>query len=413
MSGRKVAGCCVHVACLIYYLSHAKYNTIKEPAEHLNSIFVGMSQRNLPNEPKYIRKRRNSSFIETEQSNSISSDSDLYISDICSDSELINEEHQNKCEISEKKNRKNRQKKSINKKTCKKIPRKSHIANEAADKSNKVNETTQMSMSIEEIIARFKPHVPFWGGKINYRGNVVNVTNTCTIDNLLFAFWVASQIEISFMEHIPLLNQTETIKSIVSNINCLKWDEAKELWINNIIKYDKNIKDKTISLYGSESNRFISHISEYQNHILIQLCNSDCNLNKNVIIQDNCTKIYFKKIKGKVVKYSGFKGKCDNCRGNISCDILFENKPNFIYVESINSNILLSELTKLISIGGISYRFLCSTIHKNEHFFSVFEINNNLFKIDDLDQSFIHIDHKTKRNNIMKETTSVNFYCMI
>ena len=39
-----------------------------------------------------------------------------------------------------------------------------------------------------------------------------------------------------------------------------------------------------ISLYGSESNRFIKHINEYQKHILIQFCSSECYQNGNVII---------------------------------------------------------------------------------------------------------------------------------
>ena len=79
MSGRKMAGCCVHVACLIYYLSNAKYNTIKPPAEHLNSIFVDMSTSKAPNDPQYVRNHRKSKNIVEEQSILISSDARIFL----------------------------------------------------------------------------------------------------------------------------------------------------------------------------------------------------------------------------------------------------------------------------------------------------------------------------------------------
>jgi hypothetical protein len=108
---------------------------------------------------------------------------------------------------------------------------------------------------------------------------------------------------------------------IFSKTHNIKWDLAKELWIKNIIKYNENTKKNSISLFGSESDYFTRHISEYQNHRLIQLCSKNCNLNQNVIIQTNCDKIYFKKQKGNVILYSGFERKCKNCKENISCEI--------------------------------------------------------------------------------------------
>jgi hypothetical protein len=49
-----------------------------------------MSQRNPPNEPKYVRHSRNSSSIETEESINISRDSEL---DICSEPEILIENY--------------------------------------------------------------------------------------------------------------------------------------------------------------------------------------------------------------------------------------------------------------------------------------------------------------------------------
>ena len=148
---------------------------------------------------------------------------------------------------------------------------------------------------------------------------------------------------------------------------------------------------------------------------MIQFCNSGCFQNGNVIIQDNCDKIYLKKINKKVEIYSGFNGKCKNCKKNITCEILFDNNPNFLFLESINYNILFNELPKIITIRGIYYKLLCSTIHKNNHFTSIFLINDYIFKIDDLDQSFILLENyqNRRKNNVLNQSTSISFYYMI
>ena len=78
MSGHTLVGCCVHVATLIYYLSHAKDHAIKMPAEHLNSVFVDFNKMELPNRPKIIKNKRGqrevSSSSESESSESESSE---------------------------------------------------------------------------------------------------------------------------------------------------------------------------------------------------------------------------------------------------------------------------------------------------------------------------------------------------
>jgi hypothetical protein len=52
-SGRRIVGCCSHVATVIYYLSWAKYHTLKFPAEHLNLMFIDKSKLESANQPKY------------------------------------------------------------------------------------------------------------------------------------------------------------------------------------------------------------------------------------------------------------------------------------------------------------------------------------------------------------------------
>lgn len=280
------------------------------------------------------------------------------------------------------------------------------------DKQNKENKGVNYSMSIEEIIKTYKLHVPFWGGNIKYKNKSVRVINTCTIDNFLYAFWVAYKIEATFFERMPSLEHTETIKSIIMNINNLNWNQAKEFWITKIMKYNEKIANKEITLYGSESNRFIRHINEFQKHILVQVCGANCSKNKNVIIQRDCDKIYFKKIQKKVEIYSGYDDICSECQSKITCEINFENNPNFLFIESIHSNILYNDLPKIAKINGKSYKLLCSTIHQNDHFSSLFLINNFIFKIDDLDKSFINLDFdlNKRKNKILKKATSASFY---
>ena len=58
-SGKKQAGCCMHVADYIHYLSFSRYNnSIKLPAEYLNSVLVDMEKQQSPRKPTYVRNKR-------------------------------------------------------------------------------------------------------------------------------------------------------------------------------------------------------------------------------------------------------------------------------------------------------------------------------------------------------------------
>ena len=96
--------------------------------------------------------------------------------------------------------------------------------------------TSNIKLKISEL----KKHVPKWSAVIKYQNkNNVKVTNTCTIDYFLFAFWILFKIKPNFLEQIPLLSQTKIIFEIVSNIDQLNWNLARELWIINIMNYQK------------------------------------------------------------------------------------------------------------------------------------------------------------------------------
>ena len=58
-SGKKQAGCCMHVAAYIHYLSFARFNpNIKLPGEHLNSVLIDMEKNQSPKKPIYVKNNR-------------------------------------------------------------------------------------------------------------------------------------------------------------------------------------------------------------------------------------------------------------------------------------------------------------------------------------------------------------------
>ena len=58
MSGRKIAGCCVHVASTIYYLSFARYHDLRLPALNMNLVLIDTNKKQKPNDPKLVRVKR-------------------------------------------------------------------------------------------------------------------------------------------------------------------------------------------------------------------------------------------------------------------------------------------------------------------------------------------------------------------
>lgn len=75
-TGNRMAGCCVHVACVIYYLSYAKYTQLQLPAKNQRLIFIDMDKNEKPNKPRYVIRNRKKRDIFTHPDNSSSSDSD-------------------------------------------------------------------------------------------------------------------------------------------------------------------------------------------------------------------------------------------------------------------------------------------------------------------------------------------------
>ena len=235
---QNVAGCCVHVATVIYYLSYARNHNYKIPAEYLNNIFVNTSKKEPANNPQYVRNKRQNNVISSSESESedetYSLNSDLTLSDSQTEASTINDDSD-------------------------------EVLSET-DEENQLFEE-QNSINIQEI----KDHVPQWGGKINYQNRKVQVFNTCTIDYFLFALWLQYKLLPNFLSMLPDIEETVVIKNIIQLINSKNWNKAKEIWINDMMQYKEKPIRNSISMFGSENEHFFKYLSEFQTHFKIKL----------------------------------------------------------------------------------------------------------------------------------------------
>ena len=326
----------------------------------MNQIFIDLSKREAANSPRYVRNKRKKTILS-------SSESDEEI-DLPDEKEFeknhfeINDDNQ----LNENENE----------------------DQEELEESNSMQESLELNpISIEDILL----HVPHWGGKIKYQQSLsqtINVSNTCTIDYYLFAFWLQFKIIPDFLSKIPKIETTSSILDIIQLIDQINWDGAKEIWINKIMRLSENPVRNTISMFGSEYERFFKYISKYQSYQLVQQCQSNCAYNDSKIIQNHLDEIFFKKYSERVKIYHGNLGYCIQCKKKINCEILFKHQPNFIYIQSAFGKITHSDLPSNVTINNQRFNLLCSTVHKRDHFFGIFLINNNLFLMNDLDRSF-------------------------
>jgi hypothetical protein len=185
MSGHKVAGCCAHVAAIIYYLSYAKNKefNLNCPAEYLNKVFINRSNNQLPNQPMYVKNERKNKVLSSSESDDSSDES---VSDIKS----IKEENSSDTEYSDNdinaiKVKDHKLKDSIE------IPNEKPPSESSNVPDNQFRIDGQLPKSDEIDLNDFKNHVPPWGARINFRNyKNIHVTNTCSIDYFLFALWV-------------------------------------------------------------------------------------------------------------------------------------------------------------------------------------------------------------------------------
>lgn len=359
MSGRKVVGCCVHVAAVISFLSYEKYFFTSPKAQFLNEVFIDMEKKQKPNQPNYVRNKRKKQ---------IKYQIDIKTKSFVATQEIINDNYI--------------------------IPKKSN----------------QIFLSLNH----FKKKIPHWGAVINYNGlNGIKVVNTCSIDYFLLTLWCYSKINRMLFEQIQQFKITEYLKIIINQIDLNKWDYARELWINKVMQLKKKVSRNTISLFGSENDMFIKFLSEIQNYKLIQICDENCVLNKNTILRENSENIFFLKINNEVKIDNQYNYQCDFCKKQIIYDIEFYKKPDFLFIQSKYPDIFVKDLPKEIIVDKNKYKFFNTTIYHSDHFMGIFEIENKLYFVNDLGQKICSFESDSNKEFFQNYPTSNSFYYLI
>ncbi len=67
-NGQRIAGACVHIASLIYYMGNLRNRVFKSPGIHLNSALIDIRTRQLPNRPNHVRNTRRNTMPPTSES---------------------------------------------------------------------------------------------------------------------------------------------------------------------------------------------------------------------------------------------------------------------------------------------------------------------------------------------------------
>jgi hypothetical protein len=347
-----------------------QYREIKVPGEHLHSVFVDFTKKEPPNITRYIRNvRRTYEDPSSDESKS---------------SKISNIEHESD---------------------------KNPIVIEDIQ-----NETQRFETITERIFSfnEFKSAVPKWGGSINYKNKIVTISDTCTIDYFLFAFWVMFKVNNDLIEGFKSYNneQYDIIKDIIDKIENHNWNKAKELWIIKIMKYKISSSIKNISLFGSEDLMFFSYLSKYQEYQIVQKCQPTC-INNNSIYRSSSTYIFFRKENNIPKLFFGYTEKCRFCSESITTDIIFINQTKFLFIQPSEMNIVFSELPREILVDDQRFKLLCATLHTelaDGHFVGMFNFNNDIYIVDDLNQSVEILSRKSDYN---KNNVSGTLYYLI
>jgi hypothetical protein len=186
------------------------------PADHLNKIFVNMSKKEQANSPRYVRNTRHEKILS-------SSESESEEDDFTENKDLSS------------------------KKSC-------GFESTSSDNQHQNNEADSDSFEFRQIsIGEIKKRVPVWGARIWYQFEKKNVfvSNTCSIDYFHFALWLHYKIIPDFLSKIPNIYIHSKIVRIVELIDIIKWNEAKEIWINEVMQLTEESIRNTISLFGS------------------------------------------------------------------------------------------------------------------------------------------------------------------
>jgi len=369
-------------------------------------IFVNKNEQS--NKPRYVRntrkRRETTSSTDSDSSNgSFSCDTDSESTDISDKATIKNSKAKNS-------------KKKINTVSDNKIKYSTNVGKNNKNKQNQLLPKGSDNLTMfKEPFPGFKEHIPKWGTRIELNGRQIDVTNTCTIDYFLFGFWALSAIIPNFVRNIPELEKTESLRRIIFNIDNLNWAKVREIWISNIMNRNGGQTRRSLSLFGSEFEQFLIFLKEYQEFEWIQICSEFCADNNRKLFRYSLSDIFFDQTESNYLSlFSPYNHSCGVCLGYRNVRMRFVNNPNFVFIQVNGTFGRINNIPRRINIDNTDLQLICATVNnsQNRHFYGIFNINDNLFAVDDLTQGITHLDNQNTMQNIffMLPVTTCMYY---
>ena len=127
-------------------------------------------------------------------------------------------------------------------------------------------------LSESQLISSFISRLPTWGGRfcktVSSQYANFSFINTCSIDYLLFCFWISSKLSsksLSFLDSFRNQNICKAVQSIIEMIETNQWDNAKSVWVFEVCKL--NPTRRCFDLFNSEFeavNKYVNRFQEYE-----------------------------------------------------------------------------------------------------------------------------------------------------
>jgi hypothetical protein len=174
----------------------------------------------------------------------------------------------------------------------------------------------------DNVIHAFRAHIPHWGGSIEYQGNQVELVNTCTQDGLEFALWALFKLKPNLFATLPRIPEVDSLLKMISLIEELKWNKAKQEFIVNLMKYNKLAINKKLNFFGREYGSFTKFFAPFQQFKQKQICTDNCE-NNGVYLNATGHLIELNKINNNIFLDSGWIGVCPACKNQFSIDFVF------------------------------------------------------------------------------------------
>jgi hypothetical protein len=214
------------------------------------------------------------------------------------------------------------------------------ISNESTELGSKKTTTQRIntgksSSNIFDICA-FEERIPNWCARIVDRNNNdlgFKITNTCTIDNFLLAFWVSSQLNNSILN----LCSRNDLLDIINSFQHIEWNKAKSIWLQEFIycsEFDfgcrcsecefslKTFKiNKTVDTFDSEYEYFLHPIIYFLKYNLFSCCSNDCSSNNKL---KQSISFLFVKVNSLVSLTYAKEKRGKSCNNEIRIDVSFQ-----------------------------------------------------------------------------------------